>query len=54
MLWIISMRSQAVSLKKPWISVPNKLRTIKIMEDKKKKTVIIRAKIKLGIKSVEK
>ena len=28
------MRSQAVSLKKPWISVPNKLRTIKIMEDK--------------------
>ena len=33
--WKISMRSQAVSLKKPWISVPNKLRTIKIMEDKK-------------------
>ena len=30
----ISMRSQAVSLKKPWISVPNKLRTMKIMEDK--------------------
>ena len=28
------MWSQAVSLKKPWISVPNKLRTIKIMEDK--------------------
>ena len=48
------MRSQAVPLKKPRISVQkNNLCRSVIICGQKKKTVIIRAKIKLGIKSVE-